>query len=120
MLVKNSFYVKYDKRKYDSNMPYNLELFVFIDYEEARCDEGCELPALICVITGKGPLKEHYCHLIKEKTWKHVQVVTPWLEPEDYPRLLGNAAGFSSISIRHSIKCFVSILDCFYVFVQSA
>jgi beta-1,4-mannosyltransferase len=69
-------------------MPCNFVFSAIKDYEEAR-DEGCELPALICVITGKGPLKEHYCHLIKEKTWKHLQVVTPWLETEDYPRLLG-------------------------------
>ena len=62
------------------------------DYEEDRCNEGCELPALICVITGKGPLKEHYCRLIEEKTWKHVNIITPWLEPEDYPRLLGTYA----------------------------
>lgn len=67
-------------------------IFVFSalkDYEEVRCNEGCELPALICVITGKGPLKQHYCRLIEEKTWKHVHIITPWLEPEDYPRLLG-------------------------------
>ena len=67
-------------------------IFVFSalkDYEEDCCNEGCELPALICVITGKGPLKEHYCRLIEEKTWKHVRIITPWLEPEDYPRLLG-------------------------------
>ncbi|XP_021935036.1 chitobiosyldiphosphodolichol beta-mannosyltransferase isoform X2 [Zootermopsis nevadensis] len=69
---------------------FSLLLSALQDYEEAR-DEGCELPALICVITGKGPLKERYCHLIKKKTWKHIQVITPWLEPEDYPRLLASA-----------------------------
>jgi beta-1,4-mannosyltransferase len=67
----------------------NFIFYFFEGYEEARCDEHCELPALVCVITGKGPLKEHYCHLIKERTWKNIQVITPWLEPEDYPRLLG-------------------------------
>ncbi|XP_069702076.1 chitobiosyldiphosphodolichol beta-mannosyltransferase isoform X1 [Periplaneta americana] len=70
---------------------FSILLSALQEYEEARCDEGCELPALVCVITGKGPLKEHYCQLMKEKTWKHIQVVTPWLKPEDYPHLLASA-----------------------------
>ncbi|KAJ4427362.1 hypothetical protein ANN_24982 [Periplaneta americana] len=72
------------------------------EYEEARCDEGCELPALVCVITGKGPLKEHYCQLMKEKTWKHIQVVTPWLKPEDYPHLLDESWVDSNLTFQ---KC---------------
>lgn len=47
------------------------------------------LPPLVCVITGKGPLKHHYCNLIASKKWRHVQVITPWLQPQDYPRILG-------------------------------
>jgi beta-1,4-mannosyltransferase len=43
------------------------------------------------VITGKGPLKEHYLSLIEKKQWKNVAVLTPWLENEDYPLLLGAA-----------------------------
>uniref|UniRef100_A0A8C6QQW6 Chitobiosyldiphosphodolichol beta-mannosyltransferase n=1 Tax=Nannospalax galili TaxID=1026970 RepID=A0A8C6QQW6_NANGA len=52
---------------------------------------GDSLPSLVCVITGKGPLKEHYSHLISQKHFRHVQVCTPWLEAEDYPLLLGSA-----------------------------
>lgn len=40
-------------------------------------------------LPGKGPLKEFYSRLIAQKRWQHVQVCTPWLEPEDYPLLLG-------------------------------
>ncbi|KAM6156284.1 chitobiosyldiphosphodolichol beta-mannosyltransferase [Rhynchocyon petersi] len=53
--------------------------------------DGEKLPSLICVITGKGPLKEHYNRLIAQKHFQHVQVCTPWLEAEDYPLLLGSA-----------------------------
>ncbi|XP_006895302.1 PREDICTED: chitobiosyldiphosphodolichol beta-mannosyltransferase-like [Elephantulus edwardii] len=53
--------------------------------------DGENLPSLICVITGKGPLKEHYNRLIVQKHFRHVQVCTPWLEAEDYPVLLGSA-----------------------------
>ncbi|XP_027279753.1 chitobiosyldiphosphodolichol beta-mannosyltransferase isoform X2 [Cricetulus griseus] len=49
------------------------------------------LPSLVCVITGKGPLREHYRHLISQKHLQHVQFCTPWLEAEDYPLLLGSA-----------------------------
>lgn len=46
---------------------------------------------LLC--EGKGPLKEHYRHLISQKHFRHVQFCTPWLEAEDYPLLLGERAG---------------------------
>ncbi|XP_075224920.1 ALG1, chitobiosyldiphosphodolichol beta-mannosyltransferase [Lycorma delicatula] len=50
-----------------------------------------ELPNLICVITGKGPLKDYYNKLINDYNWKRVTIITPWLEPEDYPVMLGSA-----------------------------
>ena len=43
----------------------------------------------MCVITGKGPLKNYYTKLIQTKQWQHVEICTPWLEPEDYPKLIG-------------------------------
>lgn len=60
-------------------------------YEEAITEGLRKLPELICVITGKGPLKDYYCDVIREHRWQHVKVVTPWLEPEDYPHLLASA-----------------------------
>ncbi|KAJ7414919.1 Chitobiosyldiphosphodolichol beta-mannosyltransferase [Willisornis vidua] len=60
------------------------------DYEQF-IDEGAKLPALVCVITGKGPLKEYYNGLIEKLHFKHIQICTPWLEAEDYPLLLGSA-----------------------------
>ncbi|XP_035947463.1 chitobiosyldiphosphodolichol beta-mannosyltransferase [Halichoerus grypus] len=53
--------------------------------------DGESLPSLVCVITGKGPLKEYYSGLISQKCFHHIQVCTPWLEAEDYPLLLGSA-----------------------------
>ncbi|EDO36970.1 predicted protein [Nematostella vectensis] len=47
------------------------------------------LPNLLCAITGKGPQKDYYKQLISEKNLKHVSICTPWLDPEDYPKLLG-------------------------------
>lgn len=66
-----------------------LFFFIFLEYD------GCEnedLPLLLCAITGKGPLKAHYQEMVKRCNWKKVVIVTPWLEAEDYPRLLGKMA----------------------------
>ncbi|KAE8282742.1 Chitobiosyldiphosphodolichol beta-mannosyltransferase [Larimichthys crocea] len=52
---------------------------------------GASLPSLLCVITGKGPQKEHYRKLIDSLRFEHVKICTPWLEAEDYPVLLGSA-----------------------------
>ncbi|XP_028712126.1 chitobiosyldiphosphodolichol beta-mannosyltransferase isoform X1 [Peromyscus leucopus] len=59
-------------------------------FEQLALSED-SLPSLVCVITGKGPLREHYRHLIGQKHLQHVQFCTPWLEAEDYPLLLGSA-----------------------------
>jgi len=68
-------------------------LFEALDMYESRCgrQEGSTLPDLICVITGKGPEKEYYKNLIAERQWECVKVVMPWLEPQDYPLMLGSA-----------------------------
>lgn len=64
-------------------------LLTALDRFEARVSQsGSQLPDLFCVITGKGPLKKDYEKRIVERNWKHIQVVMPWLEAEDYPRIL--------------------------------
>lgn len=71
---------------------FSILLDALTKYEETvNAGEQIKLPQLICVITGKGPLKEYYCNIIADQKWKNVQVVTPWLEPEDYPKLLASA-----------------------------
>jgi len=66
----------------------SLFLFGFAEYEDSVTAKS-KLPKLICAITGKGPQKEYYKKIIASKSWKHVQIVTPWLEADDYPTLLG-------------------------------
>ena len=57
-------------------------------------------PDLICAITGSGPLKGYYEEKIAELKMEHVRVVTCWLEPQDYPRLL--AASDLGVSLHFS------------------
>ncbi|XP_048514999.1 uncharacterized protein LOC105689661 [Athalia rosae] len=61
------------------------------EYEDAYGTEELMLPDIICFVTGKGPLKEFWTAIIKRRNWQHVEVITPWLENEDYPKLLASA-----------------------------
>jgi beta-1,4-mannosyltransferase len=60
-------------------------------------DERGKLPKVLMVVTGKGPLKEGYMREVEglqsgrggEEGWKWVRCISLWLEPKDYPVLLG-------------------------------
>ncbi|XP_014209476.2 chitobiosyldiphosphodolichol beta-mannosyltransferase-like [Copidosoma floridanum] len=71
---------------------FSILLEALDDYErECKSNETVKFPKLICAITGKGPLKDFYKAIIQKKNWKYVTVITPWLENEDYPKLLASA-----------------------------
>ncbi|TRM62853.1 glycosyl transferases group 1-domain-containing protein [Schizophyllum amplum] len=61
------------------------------DAERGR--SSTPLPKVLCVVTGKGPLRIKYMQRIgKLQTgWTWVRCVSMWLEAEDYPLLLGAA-----------------------------
>ncbi len=49
------------------------------------------LPTVMVVVTGKGPDKAKYVERMKAARMTRVAVCTAWLEPQDYPVLLGSA-----------------------------
>lgn len=61
----------------------------------AQCTSKTHLPKILAIITGKGPLKEHYLSKIQvmnqEKKLLNVVIQTAWLTPEDYALLLAAA-----------------------------
>ncbi len=59
----------------------------------------------LCFVTGKGPQKAHYVELLKHKSWKHVQVCTPWLDAEQYPKLLGEFVLVEYVHKFTNVKC---------------
>ncbi|XP_975242.2 chitobiosyldiphosphodolichol beta-mannosyltransferase [Tribolium castaneum] len=71
---------------------FSILLTALQEYEK-QCHEGNarNLPKLICVITGKGPLKDYYLDRISKLTWDYVTIITPWLDSEDYPKILASA-----------------------------
>ncbi|KAK9820133.1 hypothetical protein WJX72_006458 [[Myrmecia] bisecta] len=48
-------------------------------------------PKLLIFVTGKGPQKAMYRARMHQLDLRHVAIRTVWLEPEDYPVLLGSA-----------------------------
>uniref|UniRef100_T1JBS0 Uncharacterized protein n=1 Tax=Strigamia maritima TaxID=126957 RepID=T1JBS0_STRMM len=60
-------------------------------YDNSIKEQREKLPSVICVITGKGPLKEHYAKTVSVMKFQHVKVCLPWLSAEDYPTLLASA-----------------------------
>lgn len=64
-------------------------------YSTSATSDSPYLPELLVIITGKGPLKEHYLEKIKELDAKQelemVTIKTAWLSFQDYASLLGAA-----------------------------
>jgi beta-1,4-mannosyltransferase len=57
----------------------------------AREDAGRSFPTLVILITGRGPLRAEFEARIAGLALRKVCIQTLWLEPEDYPLLLGAA-----------------------------
>mmetsp|Transcript_26879 Transcript_26879/g.58660 ORF Transcript_26879/g.58660 Transcript_26879/m.58660 type:complete len:465 (+) Transcript_26879:175-1569(+) len=49
------------------------------------------LPRLLLLITGRGPQRDMYLQRVRALKLHHVAIRSLWLEPEDYPLLLGAA-----------------------------
>lgn len=60
-------------------------------YEQEATRNPSKYPDLLCVITGRGPQRQHYLDVIAAKDWRRVRVLTPWLSNDDYPLLLAAA-----------------------------
>lgn len=61
-----------------------------LDIYEKKKKTQPNLPKLICIITGKGPLKSYYQELIQKMDFANITILTPWLSPEDYPKIIGS------------------------------
>ncbi|XP_055387699.1 chitobiosyldiphosphodolichol beta-mannosyltransferase [Condylostylus longicornis] len=48
-------------------------------------------PKLLCIITGKGPQKDFYIEKISKMSLSKISIITPWLEMDDYPKVLASA-----------------------------
>ncbi|KIM32767.1 glycosyltransferase family 33 protein [Serendipita vermifera MAFF 305830] len=76
------------------------------------------LPKVLMFVTGKGPLRAHYMREIQrirdEEKWEWVRCMSLWLEPDDYPRLLGSCdIGISLHSSSSALDLPMKIVDMF-------
>lgn len=49
------------------------------------------LPDLVCIITGKGPMKPFYEKKLRELKLEHVEVILPWLSTSDYTKMVASS-----------------------------
>ncbi|KAH9446439.1 hypothetical protein Pst134EA_030359 [Puccinia striiformis f. sp. tritici] len=83
----------------DEDFTVLIEALAMYTRSKKKNEKGAEsLPKLLCLITGKGPLKEYYLEIIskksKEEGWEDVGIVcqSVWFDdPEDYRKILGAA-----------------------------
>ena len=77
-------------------------------------DEQQQKPFVVVMVTGKGPQKAMYEERMSRMDLKRCAVCTIWLEPEDYPRLIGSAdLGVSLHSSTSGIDLPMKVLDMF-------
>ncbi len=69
--------------KNGSEIEIDIDIYDYIDFQDSDF-----YPNLLCVITGKGPLKEYYNACIAEHNWNHVTFLMPWLEPGNGKNLI--------------------------------
>ncbi|KAK0420431.1 hypothetical protein QR680_014680 [Steinernema hermaphroditum] len=72
------------------------------------------LPHFCVIITGKGPQKAMYLDKIAEINFRHIDFITPWLEAEDYPKMLAVAdIGVSLHTSTSGIDLPMKVVDIF-------
>ncbi len=92
---------------------FSILLEGMVEYD-ARATKDPALPAVLLYVTGKGPLKQHYTEKIAALELSHVAIRTAWLEPADYPRLLGCAdLGVSLHASSSGVDLPMKIVDMF-------
>lgn len=69
---------------------FSILLDALVKLDEISEDDD-DLPYIVAVVTGKGPLKQMYESKIQSLNLKHISILTLWMESQDYPKLLGCA-----------------------------
>lgn len=93
---------------------FNILLDSLVLYQKDMESES--LPPILCVITGKGPMKEQFISRVSELNFnpKCIIVKNVWLDPEEYPVMLAMAKlGISLHTSSSGIDLPMKIVDMF-------
>lgn len=94
----------------DALQHYNQSIIEQSDLESKQM----RLPKLVCVITGKGPLKAYYEEKIQNMKFEHIDIVLPWLSAEDYSKMVGSCdIGVSLHSSSSGVDLPMKVVDLF-------
>ncbi|KAF8213724.1 beta-1,4-mannosyltransferase [Mycena galopus ATCC 62051] len=91
-------------------------LLAALEEYNARAAVSKQLPKVLAIVTGKGPLKAKYMAEVGElqKKWDWVRCMSMWLEVEDYPTLLGAAdLGISLHASSSNLDLPMKVVDMF-------
>ena len=62
-----------------------------VQYDEmSQSQHNTQLPKLLCIITGKGPLQQSYLNSISSLHFVNVRIITTFLPSADYPLILAS------------------------------
>ncbi|KZT24677.1 glycosyltransferase family 33 protein [Neolentinus lepideus HHB14362 ss-1] len=95
---------------------FSILLAALSAYEKRARERRGELPKVLAIVTGRGPLKERYMNEVGklQEEWEWVRCLSLWLEAEDYPVLLGSAdLGVSLHSSSSALDLPMKIVDMF-------
>eukprot|EP00889_Picochlorum_renovo_P001701 jgi/Picre1/28731/NNA_004131.t1 len=92
---------------------FGILLDAMVQYD-ALAQTSSHLPMLVLFVTGRGPQKAMYVQRMQSLDLHKVAIRTVWLEPEDYPVLLGSAdVGISLHASSSSVDLPMKIVDMF-------
>ena len=99
---------------------FSVLLDALCSYSASATSDSPQLPELLVVITGKGPMKQHYLDKIKQleeqQELEMITIETAWLPIEDYAALLGAAdLGVSLHTSSSGVDLPMKVVDMFGV-----
>lgn len=115
--LKSSWRLLVSSTSWTADEDFSILLDALVGYSSLATSKT-ELPKILAIITGKGPLKEHYLSKVRalnqEKKLLNVVILTAWLTPEDYALLLGSAdLGISLHTSSSGVDLPMKVVDMF-------
>lgn len=93
---------------------FGILLDAMVQYDALAQTSSHLLPTLVLFVTGRGPQKAMYVQRMQSLDLHKVAIRTVWLEPEDYPVLLGSAdVGISLHASSSGVDLPMKIVDMF-------